>query len=256
MNLNDCVALITGGASGLGAATARLLLERGAKVVILDLNDALAESLVKPFKGRALYLRSDVTDEVAVSNAVKRTVASFGRIDLCVNAAGIVHVGLTASPKGPLPVAEFRRVMEVNLLGSFNVASQVAAVMIRQPARAPHGERGVIIHTGSVSGSQGPQGMVAYATSKGALAAMTLPMARDLSQYGIRVNTIAAGFFETPMSAGLSSPAHDAIVANIEFPKRGGEPSEYAALVSTIAENAYINGAVIALDGAAQVAAR
>jgi NAD(P)-dependent dehydrogenase (short-subunit alcohol dehydrogenase family) len=255
MKLTNKTAVITGGASGLGAAVVLRMLDAGAKVAIFDVQ-APSPALLEQYPDTLRSFHVDVADAGSVATGIGATLDAFGSIQICANIAGVVASGLTATPQGAMPLTEFKRVIDINLVGSFNVASQVAVAMMRNDPDPEHGERGVIINTGSISGTQGPQGMVAYATSKGALEAMTLPMSRDLAEHAIRVNTIAAGFFETPMSAELPVEIHDYIVSAIEFPKRGGDPAEFAAMLCFIVETAYINGGVLPIDGAAFVRPR
>ncbi|MES2262735.1 MAG: SDR family NAD(P)-dependent oxidoreductase [Pseudomonadota bacterium] len=255
MKLTDKTAVITGGASGLGAAAVQRMLDTGARVAIFDVQPA-SPALLASYPDTLRSFHVDVADAGSVAAGIAATLDAFGSIQICANVAGVVATGLTATQQGALPLAEFKRVIDINLVGSFNVASQVAVAMMRNEPDPEHGERGVIIHTGSISGTQGPQGMIAYATSKGALEAMTLPMSRDLAAHGIRVNTIAAGFFETPMSAVLPPEVHDYIVSSIEFPKRGGDPAEFAAMLCFIVETAYVNGGVLPINGAAFVPPR
>ena len=250
MDINGSAAIVTGGASGLGAATVERLLADGARVGILDVNAERGRALVRA-DGRVLFEAVDVTDEAAAARAVDALAARLGPLRVLVNAAGFGAMGATATPDGPLPLAEFRRLVDVNLVGSFNVARLVAARMIHNVPLAG-GERGVIVHTASIAGIEGREGMAAYAASKAGVIALTRPMAFDLAPYGIRVCSIAPGLFETPLLANLPPGMHDALLQTIPFPKRGGEPPEFAALVATIIGNAYLNGCVIRLDGCAR----
>jgi len=247
MQVSGCTAVVTGGASGLGAATAARLAADGARVAVLDVNaprDGLPPG--------ALYERADVTDEAACARALESIEARLGPLRVLVNAAGFGAMGATATPDGPLPLAEFRRLVDVNLVGTFNVSRLVAARMIHHAPLGAQGERGVIVHTASIAGLEGHAGMAAYSASKAGVIALTMPMARDLAPHGIRVCSIAPGLFETPLLANLPAGMHEQLMQTIPFPRRGGEPPEFADLVATIVGNAYLNGCVIRIDGAAR----
>lgn len=252
MEFSGKAALVTGGASGLGEATVERLIAGGACVAIFDLNVERGTALAQRYGAQALFRQVDVADEQGAGQAIDDVVRAFGAIHICINAAGVGGVGPTLTEQGPLPLAEFRRPFEVNLFGTFNIARLAAAKMMHNEPVGASRERGVIVNTGSISGFEPPPGMVAYGSSKAAVAAMTSPMARDLARYGIRVCTIAPGIFETPMLASLPPGMHEQLVATVPFPVRGGEPAEYAQLVTAIIENAYLNAAVIRLDGGAR----
>ncbi|MFO1265595.1 MAG: SDR family NAD(P)-dependent oxidoreductase [Steroidobacteraceae bacterium] len=247
MEVSRCTAIVTGGASGLGAATVARLAAAGARVAILDL--AAPRSTPPP---GALFEHADVTDEAACERALAAIESRLGPVRVLVNAAGFGAMGATATPEGPLPLADFRRLIDVNLVGTFNVSRLVAARMIRHAPLGAHGERGVIVHTASIAGLEGHAGMAAYSASKAGVVALTMPMARDLAPHGIRVCSIAPGLFETPLLANLPPGMHEQLVQTIPFPRRGGEPAEFAELVASIVANAYLNGCVIRIDGAAR----
>ena len=258
MDVKGAVALVTGGASGLGAATARRLFRDGASVVLVDLPSsggaALAEELnaSRAAGPSAVFCPADVTNEREVQAAVD-TAASLGPLRIVVNCAGIATPGKVLGRDGVLPLEAFNRVIQVNLVGTFNVLRLAAAAMVAtQPAVTELGgpERGVIVNTASVAAFEGQIGQPAYAASKGAVAAMTLPIARELARSLVRVVTIAPGIFETPMMAGLPQDAQDSLGAQVPHPSRLGKPGEYAALVAHIVDNAMLNGETIRLDGA------
>ncbi|CTQ48238.1 SDR family NAD(P)-dependent oxidoreductase [Jannaschia donghaensis] len=246
MDLNGCVAAITGGAGGLGAATARHIAAAGGQVAILDLNEAGAD-LADELNGT--FHRLDVTDAAACA-ATLGDVAGDGRLDLMVNCAGIAPAAKTVGRDGAHDPALFAKVIQINLIGTFNCASAAAAIMAGQDGRGPDGERGVIVNTASVAAYEGQIGQIAYAASKGAVAAMTLPMARDLARSGIRVVAVAPGLFLTPMLEGLPQEVQDSLGAQVPYPSRLGHPAEFASLVGHIAANPMLNGEVIRLDGA------
>jgi NAD(P)-dependent dehydrogenase (short-subunit alcohol dehydrogenase family) len=261
MDIKGTVALVTGGASGLGAATARRLFDAGASVVLVDLpasaGDAFAAELTASApasaSGRtAVFVAADVTDEAQVQAAVDAAVA-LGPLRVVVNCAGIATPGKVLGRDGVLPLETFNRVIQINLVGTFNVIRLAAAAMAAaEPASTELGgpERGVIINTASVAAFDGQIGQPAYAASKGAVAAMTLPIARELARSLIRVVTIAPGIFETPMMAGLPQEAQDSLGQQVPHPSRLGRPAEYANLAAHIVENAMLNGETIRLDGA------
>jgi NAD(P)-dependent dehydrogenase (short-subunit alcohol dehydrogenase family) len=256
MKINETVALVTGGGSGLGEATTRALAAQGGKVAILDLAKSNGAAIAKELGGNVLFLEGDVTNEEQVAAAVDKTVATFGMVHIVVNCAGIGTAGKTVGKNDqPLDLGSFKRTIEINLIGTFNVIRLAASRMVKNAPNAD-GERGVIINTASVAAFDGQIGQVAYSASKGGVVGMTLPIARDLSQYGIRCCTIAPGIFETPMLMGLPGPARKALEASIPFPSRLGRPSEYAALACHIVENPMLNGETIRLDGAIRMAPR
>ncbi|MBA4490216.1 SDR family NAD(P)-dependent oxidoreductase [Paracoccus sp. S1E-3] len=243
MELAETSAVVTGGASGLGAATAGYLRKRGAQVTILDRDPRGAE-----FAARigAHFAETDVTDEASVTRAIEAASAAMGRITACVNCAGIVTGEKTVGRDGPHKLDSFRRTIEINLIGSFNVLRLAAAEMAKNAGT----EKGVIINTASVAAFDGQAGQAAYAASKAGIAGMTLPIARDLARSGIRVMAIAPGIFGTPMLRSLPQDVQDGLAADVPFPKRLGEPEEFAQLVGNIIESGYLNGEVIRIDGA------
>lgn len=259
MELANNVALVTGGASGLGEATVRRLHAGGAKVVIVDMNAekgaALAAELGAAVKDSARFAQANVADAAAVAAAVEMAVA-LGPLRVAVSCAGIGPAAKVVGRDGsPHDLDLYRKVIEVNLIGTFNVLRLAAAAMAKNEPNAG-GERGVVINTASVAAYDGQIGQVAYSSSKGAVVGMTLPAARDLSQLGIRVMTIAPGTFDTPLLGGMPENVREALAAGIPFPRRLGQPAEYAELVASIVGNAYLNGEVIRLDGALRMAPR
>lgn len=256
MNLQDKVAIVTGGASGLGLATVARLVEKGAKVVIFDLNEEKAKEAVKEFGENVQYVLVNVADEESVQKGIRHAIERFEAIHICVNCAGIGTPGKTIGKKGVLPLEDFNQVIRVNLSGTFNVLRLVANQMKNNEPLADSGERGVIVNTASIAAFDGQMGQAAYSASKAGIAGMTLPLARDLSQFGIRINTIAPGLFLTPMAGGLSDKVIQKLSESVEFPKRLGRPYEYAELATFIMENEYLNGEVIRLDGGIRMSPR
>lgn len=257
MNIENKVAVVTGGASGLGRATSSALLKRGIKVVILDLNAEQGQTLMDEFgSDRACFITTDVTDEASVQNAFEKALEQFKRVDICINCAGIAPAKKVLNKESKAQaLSAFSLAIQINLIGSFNVA-KVAAEKMALNTPDNNGERGVIINTASVAAYDGQMGQTAYAASKGGIVAMTLPMARDLASTGIRVNTIAPGIMGTPMLLAMPEKVQNALVENIQFPKRMGRPEEFANLSVHIVENAYINGETIRLDGGIRMPAR
>jgi NAD(P)-dependent dehydrogenase (short-subunit alcohol dehydrogenase family) len=241
--------LVTGGASGLGRATAAELAGAGARVVIADLDADRGAKAAAEIGGRARFARTDVADDAGVRAAIQVALDNFGGLHGAVNAAGIVAVEKVVGRDGPHALDRFIRVVQVNLIGTFNVTRLVAAALAAQPAD-DGGGRGVIICTASIAAFEGQIGQAAYAASKGGIVGMTLPIARELARSGIRVVTIAPGIFDTPLMAGLPEPARLSLGQQVPFPARLGRPDEYAALVRHIIENDMLNGTVIRLDGA------
>jgi len=256
MEIRGSAAVVTGGGSGLGEATAREIVARGGRVLILDLARSKGAELAKSLGPAALFGEADVTNEAQVAAALDRAARELGAIRALVNCAGIGTPGRVVDKKGePLALASFSKVIEVNLIGTFNVIRLAAARMVANPPDAG-GERGAIVNTASIAAFEGQIGQAAYAASKGGVVGMTLSLARDLAGAGIRVCTIAPGLFGTPMLMGLPQPAREALAASIPFPPRLGDPAEYAALACHILENAMLNGEVIRLDGALRMQPR
>jgi NAD(P)-dependent dehydrogenase (short-subunit alcohol dehydrogenase family) len=255
MELNTLNALVTGGASGLGLAAAARIVAAGGSAALLDVNRAQGSAAAESLGERAFFLETDVTDEAAVNAAVEQARGHLGRIDAAINCAGIATPTRLVGRQGPMPAAFFRKMIEINLVGTVLVAKASALAM---QANAPNakGERGVIVMTASVAAFDGQIGQVAYAASKGGIVAMTLPMARELASSGIRVVTIAPGLFATPMMKSLPPEAQDSLGKQTPFPPRLGEPSEYADLVAQILENTMLNGETIRLDGAIRMQPR
>lgn len=249
MQLQDKVAVVTGGASGLGRAVVDLFLSSGAKVVVLDLPREENIKSVASLGERALFAPADVSDEVAVTKALEAGKQKFGGIHIAVNCAGIAFALKTLQKGQPVDLASFDMTLRVNLLGTFNVC-RLAAKFMAENQPGPDGERGVLINTASIAAYDGQMGQTAYAASKGGIVALTLPMARDLAPYGIRVLTIAPGIFDTPMLAMLPEPARVSLAEQVPFPKRLGNPAEFASLAKHIVENSMLNGEVIRIDGA------
>jgi NAD(P)-dependent dehydrogenase (short-subunit alcohol dehydrogenase family) len=253
MQIKDHAFLITGGGSGLGAATAKLLAQQGGKVLLADVADGAA--VANAIGANAKYVKCDVTDEASMQGAVDACVSAFGAIHGLVNCAGVAPGERVVGRNGPHALASFERAVKINLIGTFNAIRLAAAKMSVQAPNAA-GERGVIVNTSSVASMDGQIGQAAYAASKAGVNGMTLPIARELAKFGIRVMTIAPGIFDTAMLAGMSEEIRTSLGAQIPFPPRLGRPDEYAALVRHIVENEVLNGEVIRLDGAIRMAAK
>jgi NAD(P)-dependent dehydrogenase (short-subunit alcohol dehydrogenase family) len=253
MQIQDRAFIVTGGASGLGAATARMFAARGGKVVIADLNVELGEALAKEIDGR--FVRCDVSSESDGAAVVQTAVSEFGEVSGLVNCAGIGTAQRTVGKTGAHDLATFVKVINVNLIGTFNMIRLAAAAMAGNPP-GDGGERGVIVNTASVAAFDGQIGQAAYSASKGGIVGMTLPIARDLAVSGIRVCTIAPGLFKTPLLGTLPQEAQDSLGKQVPFPPRLGRPEEYALLAGQIFENGMLNGETIRLDGAIRMAPR
>jgi NAD(P)-dependent dehydrogenase (short-subunit alcohol dehydrogenase family) len=247
--------IVTGGASGLGEATVRALHGAGANVVIADLNVEQGEKLVAELGGRAAFARTNVADEADAKAAVDLAGSRFGGLQGLVNCAGIGNAGKVLGKDGPQPLADFARSVQINLIGTFNMIRLAAEAMSKGTPEAD-GERGVIVNTASVAAYEGQIGQAAYAASKGGIVSMTLPIARELARFGIRVMTIAPGLFITPMMRGLPPEVQKSLGENTPFPPRLGEPEEFAKLALSIIDNVMLNGETIRLDGAVRLAAR
>ncbi|HXR36826.1 MAG TPA: SDR family NAD(P)-dependent oxidoreductase [Candidatus Binataceae bacterium] len=249
MEVNAAVVMITGGGSGLGAASAKEFAKGGARIVLVDLPSSPGLEVLRTLDGQGIFAPADVTSEAEVNKAISAATAKFGGIHVLINCAGIATAERVLTKEGPASLKRFTKIIEVNLIGTFNVIRLVAAAMAKNTPGAD-GERGVIINTASVAAFEGQIGQAAYSASKGGVMSMTLPIARDLASIGVRVCTIAPGTFETPMLATLPEPVRKALEANIPFPHRLGKASEYAILARHIVENPMLNGETIRLDGA------
>lgn len=252
MELNNTAAIITGGASGMGAATARLLSKQGVRVTLLDLNIDAAKQLASEINGFAV--QCDVSNTESVTQALQQAEKHHGPARICINCAGIVHGRRMVNQEGPMPLDEFRKVIDINLIGTYNVMRLAASAMIPLATVNASNERGVIINTASIAGYEGQIGQTAYSASKAAIIGLTLPAARELAQFGIRVMTIAPGLVDTPMFEKLSPDARTNLAASVPFPKRLAKPTEFAMLAQHIIENTMLNGEVIRLDGALRMA--
>ncbi len=255
MKIENQVAIVTGGASGLGEATTRKMISEGGKVVILDWSEEKGQALAKELGEDVLFVKTDVTNEQSVQVALEQAIHKFGAIHILVNCAGIVVGEKTLSKRGPHDLSAFSKVIQVNLIGTFNVIRLATEKMATNQPNQDQ-ERGVIINTASVAAFDGQIGQAAYSASKSGIVGMTLPLARDLSSYGIRVMTIAPGLFHTPMFDTLPDQAKQTLGEMTPFPKRLGNPSEYAQLVESIIENSMLNGETIRLDGAIRMQPR
>ncbi|MGN4125772.1 3-hydroxyacyl-CoA dehydrogenase [Lysinibacillus sphaericus] len=249
MKCHEVVAVVTGGASGLGEATVRKIVGEGGKAIIFDVNDERGQAIVEELGENVRYARVDVTKELEIAAGLEQALASFSTINVAVNCAGIADASKVLSKRGVHALTLFEKVIAVNLIGTFNVIRLVAEKMQHNKPNED-GQRGVIINTASVAAFDGQIGQAAYSASKGGVAAMTLPIARELAEIGVRVMTIAPGLIETPMFGSLPEQARTALAAMTPFPKRLGRPSEYAMLVESIIHNGLLNGEVIRLDGA------
>lgn len=249
MNIHNKTFLVTGAASGLGLATAQMIVARGGHVVLVDIHAAAGQAAASDLGEQARFVAADVCDEVAVQQAIDLAVQHFGGLHGAVNCAGVGPAERVLGRAGVHPLERFNKVIQINLVGTFNVV-RLAANAIQQADPGPDGERGVLINTASVAAFDGQIGQAAYAASKGGIAAMTLPLARELARVGIRVMTIAPGIFETPLLLNLSEAVRTSLGQQIPFPARLGQPEEFAALAVHIIENQMLNGEVIRLDGA------
>lgn len=248
MQISGSVAVVTGGASGLGEATARAFHSQGAKVAIFDMNEARGTALAAELGENLLFVSVDVTSEDSVAAAMVQVIEKFGSLSICVNCAGIATAMKTLGRDGPHPLGQFAKTIDINLVGTFNVLRLAAAEMAKNEPNSD-GERGVVVNTASVAAFDGQKGQAAYAASKGGIAAMSLPVARDLAYNGIRCCAIAPGLFMTPMLEGLGEEVCIELAKDVVFPKRLGTPSEYAQLAGFIVTAPYLNGETIRLDG-------
>lgn len=255
MQIENGVFVVSGGGSGLGAASARMLVEAGGRVVLADVNAQAGEALAAELGAAACFVQTDVTDADSAKAAIDAAVQRFGGLNGLVSCAGVAPAEKVVGREGPHRLESFARTVSINLIGTFNMLRLAAEAMLKNEPDAG-GERGVIVNTASVAAYEGQLGQAAYAASKGGIVALTLPVARELARSGIRCMTIAPGIMETPMLLGMPAEVQDALNKMVPFPTRMGKPAEYAALVRHIAENAYLNGEVIRLDGAIRMGAK
>lgn len=250
MKFDDSIkAVVTGGASGLGLAVVRRVLAGGGRAAMLDVNEEQGRKVQKELGGRAVFHKTDVTDESQVADTLKAIADDFGGINLVVNCAGVLGAGRVLGKEGPMPLETFANTIKVNAIGTFNV-SKAGADLMQHNDPGEDGERGLIVNTASVAAYEGQIGQAAYSASKGAVVGMTLPMAREFTRFGIRVMTIAPGVFITPMVEGMPEKVQQSLGEAVPFPQRLGKPAEFADLVAHIVENVYLNGTTIRLDGA------
>lgn len=255
MQVKDKVFVVTGGGSGLGAATARALVEAGASVVLADLNREAGEKLAAELGAKARFIETDVVNEASAVNAIQTAISVFGGLQGLVNCAGVAPAEKVVGKEGPHRLESFAKTININLVGTFNMIRLAAEAMQKGEPDAG-GERGVIVNTASVAAFDGQLGQAAYAASKGGIVALTLPVARELARSGIRVVTIAPGIMETPMLLGMPAEVQESLGKMVPFPSRMGKPAEFAGLVRHVVENAYLNGEVIRLDGAIRMGAK
>ena len=253
MEIRGHAAIVTGGGSGLGGATARMLAGAGAKVAIFDVNQQAAAEVAADIKG--LAVPCDVADSASMEAAFAKATAAHGPARILINCAGIGTAKRIVGKEGPMPLADYERIIRVNLIGTFN-AMRLAAAAMSTLDPLTDGERGVIVSTASVAAFEGQIGQAAYASSKGGIVSLVMPAAREFAQFGIRVNAIAPGIFLTPMLMGLTPQAQESLAASLPFPKKLGDPAQFAALVRHLIENSYINGEVIRIDAALRMAPR
>ena len=253
MEIRGHAAIVTGGGSGLGGATARMLAGAGAKVAIFDVNQQAAAEVAADIKG--LAVPCDVADSASTEAAFAKATAAHGPARILINCAGIGTAKRIVGKEGPMPLADYERIIRVNLIGTFN-AMRLAAAAMSTLDPLTDGERGVIVSTASVAAFEGQIGQAAYASSKGGVVSLVMPAAREFAQFGVRVNAIAPGIFLTPMLMGLTPQAQESLAASLPFPKKLGDPAQFAALVRHLIENTYINGEVIRIDAALRMAPR
>jgi NAD(P)-dependent dehydrogenase (short-subunit alcohol dehydrogenase family) len=249
MKIADARAVVTGGASGLGNAVARHIVAAGGRVTLLDVQEGPGTAAATALGGNACFAKCDVTSEAEVNAAMESARAAMGGINLLVNCAGVIGAGRVLGKNGPMAGDFFAKVVHINLIGTF-LCDKAAAAIMQRNAPSPDGERGVILHTSSVAAFEGQIGQAAYSATKAAVSGMTLPIARELAQFGIRVMSLAPGIFGTPMLAGMPQEVQDSLGKQVPFPPRLGRPEEFAALVQTVFEVTYLNGETIRLDGA------
>lgn len=249
MEVKDCIAVVTGGASGLGEATVRNLASGGARVAIFDIQANRGETLARELGDNVIFANTDITSEESVQAGIKKTVDTFGGINVAINCAGVGPAQKILGKKGPMSLDHFNMVLQINLVGTLNVIRLAVEQMVKNEP-GEDGEKGVIVNTASAAAFEGQIGQPAYSASKAGIVGMTLPVARECAEYGIRVMTIAPGIFDTPMLAALPEKVREALGKMVPFPARLGKPSEFAKLVRHIIENTMLNGEVIRLDGA------
>jgi NAD(P)-dependent dehydrogenase (short-subunit alcohol dehydrogenase family) len=249
MQLEQTLAVVTGGASGLGLAVARHLVAHGARVALLDVNDEKGNAAAAELGAGTRYIRTDVSSESGVIAALAQARETLGGLNVAVNCAGILGAGRVLGKEGPMPLGQFETTVRVNLIGSFNVA-KAAAVQMQTNTAGEDGERGVIVNTASIAAFEGQIGQCAYSASKGGVVGMTLPMAREFARIGVRVVTIAPGVFHTPMVDGMPAAVYESLCAQVPFPSRLGKPEEFAATVAFALTNRYLNGTTLRVDGA------
>ena len=255
MQVKDCIAVVTGGGSGLGEATVRNLASGGGRVTIFDVAADRGEALAKELGDNVIFANTDITSEESTQAGIKKAMDAFGGINVAVNCAGVGLAQKILGKKGPMSLDHFNKVLQVNLVGTVNVIRLAVEQMVKNTPNE-EGEKGVIVNTGSAAATDGQVGQPAYSASKAGVNGMTLPIARECAEYGIRVCTINPGIFDTPMLATLPENVRDALGKMVPFPQRLGRPSEYAKLVQHIIENTMLNGEVIRLDGAIRMAAK
>ena len=255
MKISDCIAVVTGGASGLGEATVRMFVRGGGQAAILDLDEERGRKTASELGDRVMFCKTNVADENSVKRAIDDTLETFGAIHIAVNCAGISPPAKVLGKNGPVPISLFNQVVQINLIGTMNIIRLSAEKMVENAAN-PDGEKGIVVNTASAAAFDGQIGQAAYSASKAGVVGMTLPIAREFAEHGIRVVTIAPGLFETPMLAGLPEKAKESLGKMTPFPKRLGKPEEFAGLVQHIIENPMLNGEVIRLDGALRMAAK
>ncbi|MBF0121073.1 MAG: 3-hydroxyacyl-CoA dehydrogenase [Desulfobacterales bacterium] len=255
MEIKNSIAIVAGGASGLGEATVCGLVKEGSKVAVLDFDEEKGKKLVLTLDDNAIFCKTDISDEVSVKDAIEKTITAFGAIHIAVNCAGIAPPAKVLGKKGPIAISDFNRVIQINLIGTMNIVRLAAEKMVYNKPN-DDGEKGVIINTASIAAFEGQVGQAAYSASKAGVVGMTLPIAREFADIGIRVITIAPGLFDTPMLAGLPEKARASLIQTIPFPRRLAKPSEYAMLVKHIIENPVLNGETIRLDSAIRMGAR
>lgn len=249
MNHKDVVALVTGGASGLGETSVLELINKGARAVIIDVDAEKGERLASSIGANAIFVKTDITSEADVLQAIQKAIEAFGKINVVINCAGVVNPGKLISKKGPLSLEAFNKVLQINLVGTLNII-RLAVEQMMSNTPGEEGEKGVIINTASIAAFEGQIGQVAYSASKAGIVGMTLPIAREISDYGMRIVTIAPGIFETPMMAGLPQAVKEDMAKTVPFPRRLGKPVEFAQMCLHIIENMMLNGCCIRLDGA------